>query len=149
MLERRTTVVLGLMSIAMVGALAILVLPLITLGSTAPHHGLSPSRILWTTAAVTVAVAWAYYFATLAHRRLDEFQRERTKTTAYWGVALGIALSAPIYIFIAMGGLHWVDPRVPVGKDLANAFVLGYALPVLGATLGWLVVETSWRLAKR
>ena len=149
MIERRTMVVLSLASVALVGAWLITAIPLFAFGQGAPHHGLSPIRIVVTTIAVTVAMAWGYYFATLAHRRLDEFQRARAKTTASWGVALGIGVSAPIYIFIAMGGLHWVDPQVPTGRDLANAFVLGYALPIFGAILGWIVVEAWWRLAKR
>ncbi len=149
MAERRTLVFLGLMSLAMLGGWAITASPLFVFGAGAPHHGVDPLKIVAFTGATALSVAWTLYFATLAHHRLDEFQAERAKSATYWGTGLGVAVSGPIFVFISFGGLHWIDARAPMGRDLALAFDYGYGLAIVSVGLGCLAVGAWRRLVRR
>ena len=147
--ERRTLVFLGLMSLSMLGGWVITASPLFVFSPGAHRHGLDPLRILAFTGATALAVAWALWFATVAHHRLDEFQVERAKTVAYWGTSLGVAVSGPIFVFVSFGGLHWIDTRAPIGRDLALAFDYGYGLAIVSVGLGCLAVGAWRRLVRR
>src|ERR1022692_4883843 len=87
----------------------------------------TPGWIIAVTLAAALAMIWACVFATLAFRKLDEFERAASKFAWYWGGSIGFAASLPMFMFIYMGGLHWLDPaRFHLGAELAFAFRLGY-----------------------
>ena len=118
----------------------------------APHHpgAPDPQRITIMSLAGAVSVVWAMVFATLAFRQLDEYQRTASKFAWYWGGLVGLVVSVPIYIFILLGGLHWLDPaRFHLGADLAMAFRLGYAVAIFPMLLGFLVALGVWRITRR
>jgi hypothetical protein len=105
-------------------------LPL-TLGHAAPHSPVNALQVVTVGVVTTlVAMAWTVFFSARAYRTLDEFQREKEKSAWYWGGLLGLAASAPLCFFIAVGGLHWIDPNIPIGIPFMRAFLLGYFLPV-------------------
>jgi hypothetical protein len=133
--------------VAVLGALASLAAPqLMGPAGAAPGSG---THILATTASVLVATFWALGFAILAFRAEDEFSQQGSKFAWYWGAAGGIVASAPVYAFIGAGGLHWLDPAVPMSKALGEAFALGYGL-VLGSQLvGVLAVSLWWKATRR
>ncbi|HWD29624.1 MAG TPA: hypothetical protein VG387_20800 [Rhizomicrobium sp.] len=86
-------------------------------------------RIVAGTLIVTFAMGWAVYFATRAHFAQDEFNREREIAASYWGGWLGIAASAPVFFFVAAGGLgHAAAPQI--------LFTAGYLLPTICAAIG-------------
>jgi hypothetical protein len=110
----------------------------------------SPEWIVILTASAALAMVWACIFATLAFRKLDEFQRAASKFAWYWGGTIGFAASLPVFFFTYMGGLHWLDPaRFRLGADVALAFRLGYGLAAVSVTLGFFVGLAVWRIAKR
>ena len=133
------------------GAWVIMMFPLLILGR--PHlHGpivINPTRVVLTTLASILAVTWGSWFARLSFIRFDEFLQEGSKFAWYWGGLLGIAVSAPLYVFIALGGLHWLDPARPVGPELFRAFVLGYCVLLFPQGLCFLGVYLWWKRTKR
>jgi len=138
----------GYMGAAVLGAAAIIYVPLFV----APHRrgAPDPTWIVAFTVATALAMAWTLGFATLAFRRLDEFQRAASKFAWYWGGALGLAVSLPVYSFILLGGLHWLDPtHFHLGAELAFAFRLGYGLAVVSMLLGFLVALGVWRITRQ
>ena len=145
MIQRRTVEVWKYAGIGMLGGMAICYLPfLIAFGP-----GFSGARVLAWTASSSAAMVWVFVYARLAFKRHDEFGREASKFAWYWGGTAGLAASMPLYVFIVLGGLHWIDPSRPVRVDLARAFVMGFGLPVLAQLAGFLAVLMWWRLAKR
>jgi hypothetical protein len=138
MLERQNLTAIGYSAVALLGGTAIAIAPLLALGHAEPHSNLSATRILAGTIASLLAIAWAIYFARRAYGTGDEFQREKEKSAWYWGGSVGLAASVPLLFFIGVGGLHWIDPVVPTGLDLMRAFLLGYFLPVVLMTCGYL-----------
>jgi hypothetical protein len=146
--DRRTLSRWGLVAAGFLGAAAIIEAPLLV----APHQHGAPAPA-WTVAftlAAAFAIAWAMVFATLAFRRLDEFQRAASKFAWYWGGTIGIAVSLPIYVFVYLGGLHWLDPaHFHLGAELAFAFRLGYGLAILSLLLGFLVGLGVWRITRQ
>jgi len=136
------------MGAAVLGAAVIVSVPVLV----APHRPRppDPTWIVVVTVAATLAMAWAMGFVTLAFRRLDEFQRAAGKFAWYWGGSLGLAVSLPIYVFILLGGLHWLDPvHFHLGAELAVAFRLGYGLAVVSIGLGYLVALGVWRITRQ
>jgi hypothetical protein len=136
------------MAAAVIGAWAIILAPRFF----APHlrGPPSPTWIMILSAATALAIAWALVFATLAFRRMDEFQQTASKFAWYWGGSIGLAASLPLFVFVYLGGLHWLDPaRFHLGPDLALAFRLGYGLAVVSVGLGALIALAVWRIAKR
>ena len=57
------------------------------------------------TVIVALAMEWSFYFAARAHFTLDEYKRYRSISASYWGGWFGIGASAPVFFFIAAGGL--------------------------------------------
>jgi hypothetical protein len=115
-----------------------------------PHGAPTPASIVTFTIASTLAGAWATVLATMAFRRLDEFQRAASKFAWYWGGTIGILVSLPVYVFVYLGGLHWLDPaHFHLGAELAFAFRLGYGLAVVSLLLGFLVGLGVWRITRQ
>ena len=137
-------------SIGIGGGLALLLLPLLVIGPARPHAivEINPVRVLAFTAAAA-AIGWVFAFTWLVFRQSDEFTREGSKFAWYWGGLIGIAASVPLYVFIALGGLHWLDSASPVGRELARAFVTGYCVLLFPQVAGVLAVSAWWWLAKR
>jgi hypothetical protein len=114
------------------------------------HGAPQPTWIVTFTLASALAAAWAMVFATLAFRRLDEFQRAASKFAWYWGGTLGLVVSLPAYVFVYLGGLHWLDPaHFHLGAELAFAFRLGYGIAVVSLLLGFLVALGVWRITRQ
>ena len=118
------------------------------------------TRLLLRTLAATVAMIVALVFATLSFRSADEFTQQASKFAWYWGGAGGVAVSAPIYVYIATGGLHLVGlaraaapaatvSAAAVGRAGFNGFVLGYSLMGISLLVGFAVARLWWTLAKR
>jgi hypothetical protein len=119
-----------------------------------------PTRGLLRTLAASVAMILILVFATLSFRNADEFNQQASKFAWYWGGAGGAAVSAPIYVFIATGGLRLlglVKASAPtasvsaaaVGRAGVGGFVLGYDLMALSMLAGFVVARVWWTLAKR
>jgi hypothetical protein len=135
-------------ALGIVGATAIIVAP--RLFAPGRHAPPDPAWIVTVTIAATVGIAWAMAFAVLAFRRLDEFQQAASKFAWYWGGSIGIGVSLPIYVFVLLGGLHWLDPsRFHLGADLALAFRLGYGLAMSSVGIGFFAALAFWRLTRR
>ena len=149
MVERRTVRVWTYAAAGIVGGTALFYLPILLFGHPAKHAFPDPARIVEIVVAAILAAAWGMAFAVLAFRNADEFKQEGSRVSWYWGSLIGIAGSVPIYAFILFGGLHWLWPSSPVGKELALAFASGYALPVIMQLMGFVVVSAWWQLSKR
>jgi hypothetical protein len=148
MLNRRSLRGWGYLAAAVLGGLAILFAPAILTGRPVTHGLIHPARLVIWTLAVGLAMAWVLVFATLHFRSQDEFQQQASRVGWYWGGTLGLAASAPVYFFVASGGLHWLWPAIPIGAGLARAFVAGYCLPVLLQFAGFLAIRGWWRVSK-
>lgn len=133
--------------IGIVGGAVLMFSPLAFNGLFA--HGFSGPRVLALTLSATAAMTWALYFSWLSFRSADEFHRDGMKFGWLWGGTLGLCASAPVYVFIGLGGLHWLDPSRPLSVVAARAFVMGYCLPIVSGVLGYLAVYAWWRLSKR
>lgn len=116
MIDRRTQRVWGYLLIGVFGALGFEFLPLMVFGRV--HAPVPPFRIVATSLAIAASIAWLLIFATLSFRWLDEFAKEGSKFAWYCGATLGLAASAPLYFFVMPGGLHWIWPASPLGKEL-------------------------------
>lgn len=145
-LPRRSGRIWTYCAVGIGGAFLLMLLPFL-LGSP---DDLSPAvRIVSYTLASALTAGWGFVFGTLLFRRYDEFRREGSKYAWYWGATGGLCLSLPIYVFIALGGLHWLDPGVPAGKAISRAFILGYSLPLACQMAGFGLVALWWRASKR
>lgn len=98
-------------------------------GNVAP----GAARIVVGTLVMAFAMAWACFFAIRAHFAQDEFERQREILASYWGGWLGIAASAPIFVFIAIGGFGRL---ATLHTPPVYIFVLGYLLPTIFAGAG-------------
>jgi hypothetical protein len=111
------------------------------------------TRLLLRTLAATLAMVVALVFATVSFRYADEFTQQASKFAWYWGGAGGLAVSAPVYVFIATGGLGLVGLAHPAPAAVGHAgyvgFVLGYALALVSLMVGWAVARVWWTVAKR
>ncbi|MFL5296993.1 MAG: hypothetical protein ACJ798_11490 [Phenylobacterium sp.] len=145
MFDRHNIRLWGFSGVALAGAIPLWIAPVLLIGRV-PAGG---TRIIFATVCCLLAVAWAMVFAALGFRRADEYFRERSKVAWYWGGLLGIGATAPVYVFIAMGGLHWLDPTRPAGPELFRAFVMGYSLPIIAQLLGFTAVYVWWKAARR
>jgi len=143
MFERRNLRVVAYATLGLFGAIAILIVPLLAFGHADFPKPLAV-RIVAVTVAAALAVTWGCVFAARAHFAMDEFQRQREISVWFWGGWMGVAASAPVYCFVAAGGLHLIDPAIPAGPHLLTAFVLGYVLPLAGAVTG-VIVALIWR----
>jgi hypothetical protein len=122
--------------------------------------GLDPTtRGLLRTLAITIAMIVALVFATLSFRNADEFTQQASKFAWYWGGAGGAAVSAPIYVFIATGGLRLLGmvkastlppaTAAAVGRAGLGGFVLGYLLMAFCLLAGFVVARIWWTVTKR
>jgi hypothetical protein len=109
----------------------------------------TPGHILAVTAIVAVGVAWWMIFAVRIFRDMDEFAQTGERVSWYWGGLVGLMASVPVYAFIGLGGLHWLNPATDVGPVAARAFTTGYMLPVAMQVAGAVAVAIWWRVAKR
>lgn len=149
MLEKRSVRLWTYAAVGLAGGWALASLPLLLFGRTEASAFPNPERILELTIMMTLAMAWAAAFAILYFRNSDEFIQAGSRVAWYWGGIIGIAASAPIFVFVEMGGLHWLWPSSPVGPELARAFAMGFALPVILQLAGFLIVAAWWQLSKR
>ncbi|HEY5105929.1 MAG TPA: hypothetical protein VII73_04045 [Caulobacteraceae bacterium] len=149
MVDRRTARVWEYTMAAIVGGAIIMLAPVAFLGRPATRSLIHPDRIVIMTIASALAMGWALVFATLSWRRFDEFAKEGSKFAWYWGGSIGLAATAPAYVFIGLGGLHWLWPSMPVGLPLLRAFVIGYCLPLFSQMIGFAVALALWRAARR
>ena len=149
MLEKRTVRLWTYAAVGLAGALALEGLPFLLFGHAKPRPFPSPEHILQLTIVMTLAVAWGVGFAILYFRNSDEFIQEGSRAAWYWGGIMGIAASVPVFVFVEAGGLHWLWPSSPVGPELARAFAMGYALPVVTQLAGFFIVAAWWQLSKR
>jgi hypothetical protein len=139
------------MAVAAVGALAIWVGPVILL----VHHGAfgltDTARLFVRVVAASLAMVWAIVFAGLGYRAQDEFTQEASKFAWYWGGALGVGASAPIYVFVALGGLNLIGAGPPPAERHAAfvGFVSGYGLMGLSLIAGFAAARIWWSVSKR
>jgi hypothetical protein len=131
-------------AIALGGGLLFLAAPLVFLRDL--HPG---ARLLGSTVSIALGVAWVFVFAARSVTWTDEYLRDVDKTAWFWGGVGGLAVSAPIFAFVGMGGLHWLDPARPFGPDAGRAFILGYALLLFSQFLGYVAVAAWRRWSKR
>jgi hypothetical protein len=134
---------------SILGGMAIATAPLVLVGRPMAHGAIDPARVVVWTIAAGLAMAWVVAFGVLLFRSQDEFERQASHVGWYWGAVLGLAISFPVFVFIEIGGLHWLWPNVPAGRDLGRAFMTGYYLPVVMQFAGFLIVRAWWRLSKR
>lgn len=149
MFDSRTRRLWKFILVAWGGALVLMLGSQAVFGRMGPAD-LGTGRVVIPTLTTAVAIAWTFVWAVVAFHRLDEFQKEAGKFAWYWGGTVGIAVSLVAYVFIGMGGLHWLDPvHSPLGRDLFRSFQTGYLLGVGGPFLGFLVARLWWSMAKR
>lgn len=125
--------------------IALLVLMLRTAGPALSEAG----RIVAGTVGFAVLVGWWAVWAFRIHRAKDEYLQQVELAAWYWGGLMGLMASVPVFGFIGLGGLHWLDPGSPVGPEISKAFTLGYMTPMMMQVGGVLVVALWMRLSKR
>ena len=140
------------MGLILAGAVVLYAAPMLLLAHK-DAFGLTVTARLWIrTLCATAVMAWAVFFGVLIFRDYDEFHREGTKFAWYWGATVGLAVSAPLYVFVALGGLQLIGlvPLAPRAARLAaQSFTIGYAAPLLLQFAGFAVARGWWRFAKR
>src|SRR5512135_2861541 len=107
-MDRRTLTIWSYRTAAIVGGTLLVFVPTQLIGGRL-HGEPDVTSIVAATFAAALAMAWTLYFARRADHRGDEFMRARSKTSWYLGSSIGVAVSLPIFAFIALGGLHWLD----------------------------------------
>lgn len=136
-------------------AFAIILAPRIVLPPVVKGAPLTPLQIVGFSVAITLAIIWTVGFARYAFRRSDEYFQTASQFGWYWGGTIGLAVSAPIYAFIGLGGLNWLLPGVFPLKpcysppELGRTFQLGYMLPVLLQGFGAVIAGFWWRRLRR
>lgn len=149
MVERRTLSVWAYVLAGWLGAVGLMIAVRLIFGPLGAGD-VGTARVLIPTVGIAVAVTWAFVMAVFAFRKLDEFYVEASKFAWYWGGAAGLAVSVVAYAFIALGGLHWLDPvHFHLGRDLFRGFQTGYIVGTAFPVLGFLVAHVWWRMAKR
>jgi hypothetical protein len=120
------------LAVAIIGGIGI---GLSTILAVGPHQGAAPgsARIIAGTLLTTLAMAWACFFAARAHFARDEFKRQREVSASYWGGWLGIAASAPLFFFTAVGGF---GPLAAWNVPPMLVFLAGYLLAPICAAAG-------------
>jgi hypothetical protein len=146
-IARRSLRMWAYFAVGVVGAIFLELLPTFAFGRL--RAPLPFSTILVLSVSVAAAMAWMVTFAWLSFRNLDEFGQEGSKFAWYWGGTLGLAASAPVFMFIALGGLHVLWPASPLGRAVGRAFMTGYLLPTIAQGVGYGAVWIGWRAAKR
>ena len=122
----------------------------VIMGSGLLFKGAPPGgRILWATACAVLAMVWGVWIAIRVVRRTDEFHLEASKFAWHWGGLAGIIVSAPVYVFVEAGGLHWIDPSRPSSKALGLALAMGYGLLLISQLVGFVAVNVWWKATRR
>ncbi|HEX4097360.1 MAG TPA: hypothetical protein VHX64_11570 [Caulobacteraceae bacterium] len=100
-----------------------------------------------------LAMVWTMTFSVLSFHSSDEFKQRGSMIAWYWGGTAGLAVAAPIYVFIMLGGLTMIglEPRLTpaVASVATRCFMMGFMLPVLLQIAGFFAVRTWWRASKR
>ncbi len=140
----------GFTLVAALGSLAIIEMPDLVLGAPTAAGSGQHLQIVVVTIAAAIAVLWAYVFAKKSFRSGDEFFRAAEKTSWYRGGLAGLFASVPVFAFVALGGLHWIDPATfGAGRALSMALAIGYLLPTSMQFAGFLAARTWWQISKR
>jgi len=147
-LERRSLRRWLFTAMAIAGALPLVVLPPLLITPSGAEN-VDGTRILAISVCSLLGTVWALVFASLAFRAEDEFTQQGSKFAWYWGAMGGVVVSAPIYVFIQTGGLHWLDPAVPFSKALGRAFAMGYGLLLFSQLAGYVAVLSWWKATRR
>lgn len=96
------------------------------------------ARILVGTAGATLLVLWWGVFGLRIARAQDEYQRWMEHRTWYVGGLAGLLVSVPVYTFVGLGGLHWLnlatDPQPAAGGAFTGGYMLAVMMQVAGAT---------------
>lgn len=129
------------LTLAIIGGIGIALLALPAVGRV---RNATPdtARILVGTLIVTVAMAWAFFFAMRAHGVQDEFKRQREISAGYWGGWLGIAASAPIFFFVAL--VVFLKPAT-VHVAPVIVFTAGYVLSPICGGIGAVIAQLLQR----
>ena len=149
MAERRGMSIRGYKLTGAVGAVALMGMAAVSFSGSRRSLLGQPGPIVALTIAFTIAMAWNVAFQLIAYLRSDEFIRERHKSSWLWGGLLGLTASMPIFTFLALGGLHWLDPSIAVDQGQLLAFTRGYVLPVAAQAIGASIAMVFWNRAKR
>ena len=142
--QLRRTVLIG------AGGYVVILVALVTMlrvGGTILPAG--PARILAGTVGVSLLVLWWWVFAIRITGMMDEYQRWMEHRAWYVGGLAGLMASVPIFAFIGLGGLHWLNPATDVGPVASRAFTNGYLLPMMMQVVGATAFALWHRLAKR
>jgi hypothetical protein len=149
-MPRRRLPLRAYMLVSLAGILAFVLGAGLLVRRALPPEPSGGGRILAMTAVSAVAVGWLLWVAITCFRRMDEFRQAAAKFAWYWGGSVGVGLSTILYAFIGIGGLHWLDPAdFHLGRDLFEAYVLGYMTAVLPILAGFLGARIWWRITKR
>ena len=140
--NQRSMVIAGYYAAALLGSLLIWVASAVTILRHVPLA--QPSTAWMLSAAYAAAMAWALGFIWLYWRKLDEAAKEAQKFAWFVGSIGATVLSAPLMLFIRLGGLplpHTATPGV--------AFALGWAMLGVAQLIGFLIAWAGWWWAKR
>jgi hypothetical protein len=132
-----------------VGGCLVIVLFLVGMFRSGGQALTGPGRILVGTAGVTVLVVWWGVFATRIMRAQDECQRWMERRAWHTGGLAGLLASVPVFTFIGLGGLRWLNLAPHAGPAAARAFMSGYLLPLMLQVAGSTAYALWWRLARR
>jgi len=158
MFNQRTLRVMGYGLVGVIGAYAIILASLRVIWGPAAGALGHDGRIIATTLATIVAVIWTAVFVRLMFLNTDEFGQEASRVAWYWGGALGLLVSLPIFVFIEYGGMTLLlshaavaaDHYTPAeGRARVAILRLGFLIPVVTQTVGFLLVRGWWWLTKR
>jgi hypothetical protein len=138
-------------AVAAIGGIVIWAGPAILLKHPGAFGLAVEPRLLLRVLAASLGMTWTVVFATLAYRAQDEFTQEASKFAWYWGGALGAAMSAPIYVFVAQGGLELIGAGPPAAERHTAflAFSAGYQLLGVSLMAGFAVARVWWSVSKR
>lgn len=112
-------------------------------------------RIMLTVLAYVIGIVWALFFAVRAFQAGDEFVQQRSRVAWYWGGLFGLAASAPVFIFIRLGGLTLIQntPYLHLtpaeGQTRVIIFTTGYMLAIVPQFIGFAIASAWWKWSKR
>lgn len=141
--KRRDLVLVGTLGMLIPAAL------LTVMSKHGMFHLTGLTRILVGTIGTTCFVLWWGLFMIRITRAQDEYQRWREHRAWYIGGLIGLMASVPMFSFIGLGGLHWLNPETDAGPVAARAFTNGYMLPLMMQVLGSTGFAIWDRFAKR
>lgn len=137
----------GYLLIAGLGAALVMLGAQLLVGAPPPGQPPKLTQVIALTFAAIVVAVWAVWLSILVFRSLDEFQQEAGRFAWYWGGSLGMMVSVIGYVFVTMGGLHWLGAALPGGPQ--PAFRDGYFLAIGCQLAGFVAVRLWWQAAKR